>query len=114
METTYSAKKPVGEDWHPADIKAALEKAGWSLRRLSKHVGFGPDTLKKAIQTPYPHAERVIARAIGVRPQEIWPSRYDHRRPQRGIGGAPTHKKNRQSKNTTGEKQRNVSDREAA
>lgn len=28
-------KKPIPQDWHPADIKAALEKAGWSLQQLS-------------------------------------------------------------------------------
>jgi len=97
MSNVDSPKKPVSDDWHPADIKAALEKAGWSLRRLSLHNGFSDGLLKHALHRPYPRAERMIARAIGVKPQDIWPSRYDNRRPKRGIGGAPTHKKNRQS-----------------
>ena len=31
MNTPQKAKK---QDWHRADIKAALEKAGWTLRKL--------------------------------------------------------------------------------
>lgn len=87
-----SKKAGLSQDWHPADIKAALEKKGWSLRRLSQHNGYNPNMLKAALARPYPNAERLIAGAIGVSPETIWPSRYDERRPKRGIGGAPTHK----------------------
>lgn len=64
-------------DWHPADVKAALEKAGWSCRRLSRHHGYHPVTIQKALRGPYPEAERLIAEALRLRPREIWPSRYD-------------------------------------
>jgi Ner family transcriptional regulator len=77
MNSLNSTKKTNPQDWHPADIVAALRKAGWSLRKLSVHYGLGPGSLKNAIAVPYPNGERLIAAAIGVKPQEIWPSRYD-------------------------------------
>ena len=67
---------PHGGDWHPADIVAALRKAGWSLRRLSAHHGYMPGQLSAAINRPWPKGERLIAAAIGVAPETIWPSRW--------------------------------------
>ena len=63
-------------DWHRADIVAELKKKRWSLRALSIASGFAPDPLNNALRTPYPKAERVIAEAIGVSPEAIWPQRY--------------------------------------
>lgn len=85
MSNLNSTKKASLEDWHPADIVAALRKRGWSLRKLSMHHGLSPWTLKQAVSNPYPNGERLIAEAIGVKPWEIWPSRYDaDGRPNRG------------------------------
>lgn len=70
-------KKPVGNDWHPADIIAAIHKTGWSLRQLSFHHGWSGSLVRAALAAQYPRAERIIADAIGVEPWEIWPSRYD-------------------------------------
>ena len=93
METQKHPKKAnLPQDWHKADIKAALEKAGWTLRRLSVHHGYCEGSLKKALRVPYPKAEGIIADALGLKPKVIWPSRYDERRPLRGVGGAHTHK----------------------
>ena len=63
-------------DWHRADVVAALKKKGWSIRALSIQAGLAPDTLRTALQVSYPKGERIIAAAIGVNPEEIWPSRY--------------------------------------
>ncbi|MBA2410295.1 MAG: helix-turn-helix domain-containing protein [Gammaproteobacteria bacterium] len=70
-------KKPVREDWHPADVVAAVRKAGFSLRALSREHGFAGGGLSNALRTQWPRAERIIADAIGVEPWDIWPSRYD-------------------------------------
>jgi Ner family transcriptional regulator len=75
------------QDWHPADIKAALEKKGWSLRRLSQHHGYSPAMLSRALARPYPNAERLIASALGVAPEIIWPSRYTDGQPTHRPGG---------------------------
>lgn len=73
MQKNTATNKP--EDWHRADIVAALTKTGWSLRALSVANGLSPDTLKNALSQPYPKAERIIANAIGVDVSEIWPER---------------------------------------
>lgn len=71
-----SPKKAELHDWHRADIKAALEKKGWSLRQLGITNGYHPDVFKNALARPYPMIERLIAQAIGLTPQAIWPTRY--------------------------------------
>lgn len=67
------------EDWHPADIVAALRKAGWSYRRLSVYHNLAPTTLSRVNQVSWPRGERLIAEAIGIPPEEIWPSRHAKR-----------------------------------
>jgi len=75
---TKSTKKTSREDWHPADIKAALDKAGWTLRALAAHHGVkAASTFSHTFERSYPLNEKRIADAIGVAPQEIWPSRYN-------------------------------------
>lgn len=65
------------EDWHPADIVAALHKAGWTLKALAEEHGLTTSsTFSRAMITSYPIAEQRIAEALGKHPKEIWPSRY--------------------------------------
>ncbi|MEX3629335.1 MAG: helix-turn-helix domain-containing protein [Burkholderia sp.] len=72
-------KKTAG-DWDKADIKYALEKKGRNLRQLAKQCGYSNSSaLRKAFDAPYPKVERIIADAIGVAPEVIWPSRYAKR-----------------------------------
>jgi len=63
-------------DLHPAEIVAKLRMAGTSLRRLSIENGFHPNTLQEALRRHYPRCEQIIAKALRVKPEEIWPSRY--------------------------------------
>lgn len=63
-------------DWHPADVLAALKKRGLSLVKLSADHGYHPTAAGKALKRPWPALERIIADAIGVSPETIWPSRY--------------------------------------
>jgi len=63
-------------DWHPADVLAALKKRGHSLTGLSKVHGYHATAAGKALKQSWPALEAVIADAIGVAPQRIWPSRY--------------------------------------
>lgn len=79
MNRSPTRKKSAPRDWHPADIVAALRKRGWSLRKLSMHHGYYPTLLTKALRSSYPRAERLVADAIGVPPEEIWPERYARR-----------------------------------
>lgn len=63
-------------DWHPADIVACIRKAGTSLRRLSVENGLSPQTLGQTLRRKWPKGERIIASAMGIPPERIWPSRY--------------------------------------
>ncbi|MCB1795816.1 MAG: helix-turn-helix domain-containing protein [Candidatus Competibacteraceae bacterium] len=74
MKPIYRSNK--ANDWHQADIVAALCKAGWSLRRLSIQHGYHPSVLAIALRRPYLAAELLIAETLGVSAATIWPSRY--------------------------------------
>lgn len=73
MSTTI--QKP--DDWHPWDIKAALGKKGYSLVRLARENGYAKTSPSEALRKPWPAMEELIANTIGVKPWDIWPSRYD-------------------------------------
>jgi len=71
MDTQTGART---QDWHPADVKAALEKRGISLRGLAKQYGYSH--IQRVLVSQWWAAEQIVAKAIGVQAQEIWPSRY--------------------------------------
>lgn len=91
MPTVVHQEKPAPKDWHPSDIKAAVEKAGWSLRQLGFHHGYtGDSSLGEVFRRPWPKVEGIIAKTIGRKAQEIWPSRYDAKgHPNRSKGRTP-------------------------
>lgn len=64
------------EDWHPADIIAALRKKGTTLAAVSRQAGLSSSTLTNALSRPWPKGEWIIADALAIHPSEIWPSRY--------------------------------------
>ncbi len=68
--------RPAAADWHPALIVAAVRMSGTTLRKLSLAHGLHCDTLYQALRRPWPKAQRIIADAIGEKPEAIWPSRY--------------------------------------
>lgn len=65
-------------DWHPEDIKAAVRKTGTTMSALSRAAGLSVGAAKRALETPWPRAEAIIASRLELKPQDIWPSRYDH------------------------------------
>ncbi|WP_083493924.1 helix-turn-helix domain-containing protein [Burkholderia sp. lig30] len=77
---TYEQQKNSGEDWSANKIRYALYEAGWNWSSLAKATGYASSAaLRNAAARPYPKAERIIASAIGVAPETIWPSRYEKR-----------------------------------
>lgn len=64
-------------DWHPADIKAALERRGLSLAEVSRQQGYHSSAGGRCLRTTWPAMEEIIAEALNQKPQSIWPSRYD-------------------------------------
>ncbi|EOW2077621.1 transcriptional regulator [Vibrio mimicus] len=64
------------KDMHRIDIVAALHKKGFTVKDLSIKSGLAPTTLSNALNRPWPKGEKIIAKALGVNPSDIWPSRY--------------------------------------
>lgn len=64
-------------DWHRAYIIAELSVRGTNLRKLAQEHGYAPNSLYKVFWYPWSQAEKIVGRAIGIPPSEIWPSRYD-------------------------------------
>ncbi|WDB31581.1 helix-turn-helix domain-containing protein [Escherichia albertii] len=64
------------QDWHSADIIAALKKRGTSLSTVSRQSGLASSTLANALIRHWPKGERLIAETLGTAPEQIWPSRY--------------------------------------
>jgi lambda repressor-like predicted transcriptional regulator len=68
---------------HPADIKAALEKAGYSQTRLGH--SFQPPRTRMTIcnvvhgRTTSLEIARKISDVIGVSVMDLWPGKYDRR-----------------------------------
>lgn len=90
--------RPAKQDWHPADVGAALKKRGWSFSRIAREYGYtNICTPRTVVKRPYAVMEKIVADIVGVRPQDIWPSRYDsggvslqpraRRRPQGAASG---------------------------
>jgi len=59
------------------DIKAAIRKTGITCEALALEHGFCRSAVRVALMRSWPAVEAVIARHIGRRPQDLWPSRYD-------------------------------------
>jgi Ner family transcriptional regulator len=64
------------QDWHSADIIAGMRKRGTSLAALPRQAGLASSTLANALNRRWPKGERLIAEALAVMPEQIWPSRY--------------------------------------
>lgn len=64
------------EDWTPSRVVGEIKIRGGSLRSLSIEARLAPDTLRNALYRHCPKYEEIIARFLGVRKEDIWPSRY--------------------------------------
>jgi Ner family transcriptional regulator len=63
-----------------------LRLRGLTLGTLAKLHNVDRTTTRKALGTPYPRMERVIADVLGLAPQQIWPERYEaDGRPKTGL-----------------------------
>ncbi|EMX0849559.1 helix-turn-helix domain-containing protein [Pluralibacter gergoviae] len=71
-----SRNEDLNADWHPEIIKAEIHRRGLSLRALSLQAGYSKDSLKSVLRTPCKPYQQVVADALGVAPETIWPSRY--------------------------------------
>lgn len=65
-------------DWHPEDVKAEIRKRGGTLSSLAKQACVSKQAIGAAIdRRASEHIDQVIADFLGLKPHEIWPSRYN-------------------------------------
>lgn len=64
-------------DWHPARIKYELALRGLSLADIGRRRGLAQFSIYDVLRKKVPLSEQAVAEALGVRPDEIWPSRYN-------------------------------------
>jgi len=74
-------------DWHPSQVKAALNMTGWTLASLAEHHKLcNGSGLTKALTGSFPLGEKRIADALGMHPKDIWPSRYEKNGTRKLVG----------------------------
>lgn len=78
MDTPNRPKKTGRKDWSSSYIEHRLKDAGWNYAKLARHHDYASrSTFRNAVMRPWPKGERLLAEAIGVPPELIWPSRYE-------------------------------------
>jgi len=58
-------------------FKFTLSAQGLTISDLARVYGMTGPSLCNAFYVPFPKAEHIIADALNLQPQELWPSRYD-------------------------------------
>lgn len=69
--------KKSKKDLHRAFIIAMIKEKGKTLSQLSIEAGLHPRTLGNVLDRKYPKGERIIADFVGMKPEDIWPTRYE-------------------------------------
>ncbi len=74
--STRAARRATG-DWPRAEVVYRLRLRGLNLRELARRQKLKNErSLYTALDKPWLRGESIIAKAIGVKPAQIWPSRY--------------------------------------
>ena len=68
--------KSENQDWHTTKIILALKQKGTSLAFESRKAGYVSGTLSNTLTRPWTKGEQIIANALNISPEQIWPSRY--------------------------------------
>jgi len=76
MKPPIAIKKTPPQGWHKADVKAALEKAGYTFARIARENGYGLGGTNMVLHKPWSQMERIISDILGVPASVIWPDRY--------------------------------------
>jgi len=58
-------------------IKHQLALFDSSLSKLARLHSVAPSIMAVVRHKPYPKSERIIAEALGLKPEDLWPWRYD-------------------------------------
>lgn len=82
MQIDYTTKKLLSDPTRNYERRRAwiiyqLKLRGESLASVARKSGRSRNATTRAMISPYPAAEKVIADALGLEPQELFPERYD-------------------------------------
>jgi Ner family transcriptional regulator len=58
-------------------LKLHAASRGIRMKDLAKENGLSPSGLYNAFYFPLPKIEKIIANILNLRPEQIWPGRYD-------------------------------------
>ncbi|MFK5980843.1 MAG: helix-turn-helix domain-containing protein [Rhizobiaceae bacterium] len=58
-------------------IKSSLAENGFTLLGVDRHYKLPKGTAGDTLRNPNQRGEKAIASALGVKPQTLWPSRYN-------------------------------------
>lgn len=79
-------KEPLRREW----VKFQLRARGASLSQVARELGLVRSSVAQVFLHPYPRMERAVAKRLGLRPEQIWPERYDEQgKPNRPRTGRP-------------------------
>lgn len=70
------SKQPDGS-YHPADIKAEIEKRGKTLAELSQQFGLNAGAVSQALKRPYKGGEIAISEFLKIPVHLLFPTRWD-------------------------------------
>ena len=76
MQNSVALDERRFTQWTPEFIKFRIRTVHGSMANLARSSGVDPAVIRRALRHPYPRIEALIARAIGVTADEIWPERY--------------------------------------
>ena len=83
--------------WAPSLIKHELELRGFTLASIARENGLHESACRKALRTPWPRVERILASYLGLEcPSELFPERYKDGLPIKlgnGLGNQNARKK---------------------
>ena len=54
-----------------------VRRSGITLMALAAEHGLAKQACSTTLMRPWPRVQAIIAKRIGVKPEKIWPSRYD-------------------------------------
>lgn len=87
---------------------------GRSLAKIAGEAGVSRQCIYKVFKRTYPSMEKVVADALGLAPNVLWPERYDANGLPINRMGRPKKSASKQTKNTTHVKGRNINARKVA
>ncbi|MDG3439595.1 helix-turn-helix domain-containing protein [Nitrospirillum amazonense] len=62
--------------WHPADIRAAVEKRGKTLKDVALAAGIHADACRFALRHRHVQGERALSEFLKIPLWELWPDRW--------------------------------------